>query len=128
MSYRIAGIDVHQRMLAVVIADVAADGEYVFERRSVGTTPEQLRALARWLVAGEVEEVVMESTAQHWRPVWEVLERQWQPTRRPRADADSRPVRCIWRRPSRIRAGAAESKTSPMRNGWSDDWSRTSSR
>ena len=59
MPYRIAGIDVHKRMLAVVVADVAAD---VFERRLVGTTPEQLRALAEWLVEGEVEEVVMEST------------------------------------------------------------------
>jgi transposase len=87
MPYRIAGIDVHKRMLAVVVADVAADGEYVFARRLVGTTPEQLRALAAWLVEGEVEEVVMESTAQYWRPVWEVLERHWQPTRRVRADA-----------------------------------------
>ncbi len=50
MPYRIAGIDVHKRMLAVVVADVAVEGEYVFERRIVGTTPEQLRALAEWLV------------------------------------------------------------------------------
>jgi transposase len=35
----------------------------------------------------EVEEVVMESTAQYWRPVWDALERQWQPRRRGRADA-----------------------------------------
>ena len=33
MPYRIAGIDVHKRMLAVVVADVAVDGEYQFERR-----------------------------------------------------------------------------------------------
>ena len=64
MPYRIAGLDVHKRMLAVVVADVAVDGDYVFERRTVGTTPEQLRGLAAWLVEGEVDEVVMESTAQ----------------------------------------------------------------
>jgi transposase len=87
MAYRIAGIDVHKRMLAVVVADVAVEGEYQFERRMVGTTPGQLRALADWLVAHEVEEVVMESTAQYWRPVWETLERQWQPHRRTREDA-----------------------------------------
>jgi hypothetical protein len=46
MQYRIAGIDVHKRMLAVVVVDVAADGEYQFERRTVGTSPEQLRQLA----------------------------------------------------------------------------------
>ena len=82
MPYRIAGIDVHKRMLAVVVADVAVDGEYVFERRTVGTTPDQLRGLAAWFVEGEVDEVVMESTAQYWRPVWEALERWWQPIRR----------------------------------------------
>ena len=37
MSYRMAGIDVHKRMLAVVIADVAADGDYEFTRRRVST-------------------------------------------------------------------------------------------
>ena len=84
MSYRIAGIDVHKRLLAVVIADVAADGDYEFTRRRVGTSPRELRELAAWLVAEEVEEVVMESTAQYWRPVWETLERLWQPSRRPR--------------------------------------------
>ena len=62
--YRIAGIDVHKRMLAVVIADVAVEGEYQFERRKVGTSPSEICRLAEWLVAEQVEEVVMESTAQ----------------------------------------------------------------
>ena len=82
MSYRIAGIDVHKRMLAVTIADVAVEGEYQFERQLVGTSPNQLRVLAEWFVHEEVEEVVMESTAQYWRPVWETLEQYWQPIRR----------------------------------------------
>ena len=55
MTYRIAGIDVHKRMLAVVIADVAAEGEYQFERRKVGTSPSELCRLADWLVAEHVE-------------------------------------------------------------------------
>jgi transposase len=87
MSYRIAGIDVHKKMLAVVVADVAVEGEYQFERRRVGTSPAQLRSLAEWLAEREVEEAVMESTAQYWRPVWEALERYWQPIRRQREDA-----------------------------------------
>src|SRR5436190_20209785 len=77
MPYPIAGIDVHKRMLAVVVADVEVEGEYHFERRKVGTGSAELRALADWLLEHEVEEVVMESTAQYWRPVWEVLERYW---------------------------------------------------
>jgi transposase len=79
MAYKIAGIDVHKRMLAVVGADLAADGEPAFERRRFGSTPAQLRALADWLLEHHVEEVVMESTAQYWKPVWAALERYWKP-------------------------------------------------
>jgi len=82
MPYHIAGIDVHKKMLAVAVADVAVEGDFQFERLKVGTSPVQLRALADWLVEREVDEVVMESTAQYWRPVWEALERYWRPTRR----------------------------------------------
>jgi hypothetical protein len=39
MSYGIAGIDVHKKMLAVVVADVEVEGEYQFERRLFGSTP-----------------------------------------------------------------------------------------
>jgi len=87
MPYRIAGIDVHKKMLAVVVADVEVEGDYHFERLKVGTSPAQLRALAGWLVEREVDEVVMESTAQYWRPVWEALELHWRPKRRTREGA-----------------------------------------
>ena len=77
MPYRMAGIDVHKKRLAVVVADVEAEDHYQFERRWYGSNPEQLRVLSEWLVEQQVEEVVMESTAQYWKPVWEVLERSW---------------------------------------------------
>jgi transposase len=79
MPYRIAGIDVHKKKLAVVVADVEVEEEYQFDRRWYGSNPEQLRALSEWLIAQQVEEVVMESTAQYWKPVWEALERYWKP-------------------------------------------------
>jgi len=82
MAYRIAGIDVHKKMVAVAIADVEIVETWRFERRQIGTSPSDLRALAEWLVEREVDEVVMESTAQYWRPVWEALERDWQPRTR----------------------------------------------
>ena len=81
MSYRIAGIDVHKKMLAVVVSDVEVDGEYQFEQRPFGSSPEQLGSLAEWLLEQEAEEVVMESTAQYWKPVWGALERYWKPKR-----------------------------------------------
>ena len=90
MAYRIAGIDVHKKMVAVAIADVEMVGAWRFDRRQFGTSPSQLRALAEWFVEGEVEEVVMESTAQYWRPVWEALEREWQPRMWHQAGAGAR--------------------------------------
>jgi len=77
MSYRIAGIDVHKKMLAVVVANVEVQGEYQFERIRYGSNPESVRLLAARLIEHEVEEVVMESTAQYWKPVWGALERYW---------------------------------------------------
>jgi transposase len=79
MAYRIAGIDVHKKRLAVVVADVEVVDEYQFERRWYGSNPEQLQRLSEWLIEQQVEEVVMESTAQYWQPVWGALERYWSP-------------------------------------------------
>jgi transposase len=87
MPYQIAGIDVHKKKLAVVVADVECIDEFRFERRWYGSSPEQLRALSQWLIEQEVEEVVMESTAQYWKPVWGALERCWRPVRKGRDGA-----------------------------------------
>jgi transposase len=94
MNYYIAGIDVHKKMLAVVVADMMTGPEdYKFERLKTGTTPDDIRELAQWLVEHEVREVVMESTAQYWKPVWEGLERHWKP---------------------KVRSGSAEETTSGL--------------
>ena len=87
MPYRIAGIDVHKRKLAVVVADVEVEDEHQFERRWYGSNPEQLRVLSAWLIEQQIEEVVMESTAQYWKPVWGALERYWKPRCQSREDA-----------------------------------------
>ena len=57
--YRIAGIDVHKKKLAVVVSDVEVHGEYQFERCWFGANPEQLRFLSQWLTEHQVEEVVI---------------------------------------------------------------------
>jgi len=73
-AYILAGIDVHKEMLAVVIAHIAAEGALVLERRKFGAMPDQLRLMAEWLASRQVQCVVMESTAQYWKPVWRELE------------------------------------------------------
>src|SRR5690349_7607764 len=102
MPYRIAGIDVHKKMLAVVVADVEIDGDFHFERQKVGTTPADLRRLADWLSGRDVEEVVMESTAQYWRPVWDALEQHWRHGAACAKTRHASRARSIWRKRNRI--------------------------
>ena len=118
MSYRIAGIDVHKKMLAVVVSNVEIESEFQFERRMFGSNPEQLRLLAAWLLEQEAEEVVMESTAQYWKPVWGALERYWKPIREKREGASGGPERYILHRRSPIADGAGERRISSMPNDW----------
>lgn len=73
MSYKIAGIDVHKKVLMVVVIDASAP-EGKPELRRFATMPSDLRRLSSWLREQEVKEAVMESTAQYWRSVWLELE------------------------------------------------------
>ena len=73
MSYKIAGIDVHKRVLMVVVIDASTPEEKP-ERRRFTTMPSDLHRLSIWLREQRVEEAVMESTAQYWRTVWLELE------------------------------------------------------
>jgi hypothetical protein len=52
MCYRIAGIDVHKKMLAVVVADVEVTGEYQFERRQFASNPERLSTFLDYSLCG----------------------------------------------------------------------------
>ena len=61
---KIAGLDVHKKWLFVVAGE---------ERQRFGSTVGELEAMREWLQREEVQTVVMESTAQYWRPVWAAL-------------------------------------------------------
>jgi transposase len=69
----VAGIDVHKRMLAVVVA-VLGEQEIQYQQRKFGTSYGELEGLSEWLRQQQVGEIAMESTAQYWRPVWLALE------------------------------------------------------
>ena len=73
-TYKVAGIDVHKIMLAVVITDAGVIGDFQFERRKFGVGESELEQLREWLARHGVQAVVMESTAQYWKPVWQSLE------------------------------------------------------
>jgi len=80
MPYSVAGIDIHKKVLMVVVATVAdevvdATGAAIdFESRRFGAGAQERAHLASWLSQHHVHEVVMESTAQYWKPVWLDLE------------------------------------------------------
>jgi hypothetical protein len=114
MSYRMAGIDVHKKVLAVVVSNVEIEGEYQFERRMFGRSPDQLGSLAAWLLEQEAEEVVMESTAQYWKPVWEALD--WKPLSEKARGGSLE--RCIWRRHYPIADDGDARGIFPMPNAW----------
>ena len=73
MVGKVAGIDVHKKVLMVVVIDAEAPAAKP-ERRRFTTMPSELCRLSTWLKEHGVEEAVMESTAQYWRPVWLELE------------------------------------------------------
>src|ERR1700681_4317329 len=102
MSYKIAGIDVHKKMLAVVVTDVEIESEYQFERRMFSSNPDQLRTLAAWLLEQEAEEIVMESTAN----IGNQCGKRWKGTGSRYARSEKAqgggPEGCIWRRRSPI--------------------------
>jgi transposase len=70
---KIAGIDVHKKVLMVVVVDTSVPDEKPTRRRFV-TLPSELQRFRIWLQEQGVEEAVMESTAQYWRSVWLELE------------------------------------------------------
>lgn len=77
MADSIAGIDVHKRVLMVVVGRPGGTAEQEgieFAQRKFGTTSAELLHLQAWLQAQGVSEAVMESTAQYWKPVWLALE------------------------------------------------------
>jgi transposase len=84
MAYKIAAIDIHKKVLMVVVAtageEVAeAAGEALeFECRRFGAGNGERMHVVAWLGERGVVEVVMESTAQYWKPVWFELEPHFQ--------------------------------------------------
>jgi transposase len=70
---RCAGLDVHQQTV-VACTRVASGASVQQEARTFGTTTGDLLALADWLTAHGCTHVAMESTGVYWKPIWHVLE------------------------------------------------------
>lgn len=72
---RCAGLDVHKDTVVACARLVEGDAARAqMETVTFGTTTRALLELSDWLTAREITHVVMESTGVYWKPVWHVLE------------------------------------------------------
>lgn len=70
---RCAGLDVHKDTV-VACARIASDGKVARDVRTFETTTKALMALSEWLTEHGCTHVIMEATGVYWKPVWHVLE------------------------------------------------------
>jgi transposase len=75
---RCAGLDVHKKTVSTCISVCEVEGTKQQQMRVFGTFTSDLLALADWLKEHGVTHVAMEATGVYWRPVWAVLEGQFQ--------------------------------------------------
>jgi transposase len=68
-----AGLDVH-RDTVVACVRLVLDGVVSVEVRTFGTTTASLLNLSEWLSEHGVTHVAMEATGVYWKPVWHVLD------------------------------------------------------
>jgi transposase len=73
-----AGFDVHSKTVAVCVRRMGDQGEIHAEVRTFGTMTRNLLALCDWLLAEGVTHVAMESTGVFWKPIYNILEGQFQ--------------------------------------------------
>jgi transposase len=71
---RCCGLDVHKKTVVACRIVPGLGGQPEKVTRTFETMTDQLLALSRWLQAGNVTHVVMESTGVYWKPIWNLLE------------------------------------------------------
>ena len=71
---RVAGLDVHKRTVTATRMRVAEDSRLEWETQTFGTTTPDMLQLHDWLQAWECSQVAMESTGDYWKPVFNLLE------------------------------------------------------
>jgi transposase len=73
-----AGLDVHSKTVAACVRRIDDQGKIHAEVRTFGTMTRDLRSLCEWLTTEGVSHVAMESTGVFWKPVYNILEEQFQ--------------------------------------------------
>jgi transposase len=72
------GLDVHKKTITACLLVSGDGGKDHREIRRFGTMTHDLLELADWLQCQRVTHVAMESTGVYWKPVWNILEGQFE--------------------------------------------------
>lgn len=72
------GLDVHKKSITACVLWAQPGGRSGKEKRRFETFPRDLLRLADWLRECGVTHVAMESTGVYWKPVWNILEGQFE--------------------------------------------------
>jgi transposase len=75
---RCCGLDIHKRVVVACLIVPGPTGKPAKEVRSFGAMTDELLRLADWLLAAGCTHVAMESTGVYWKPVWNLLEGQFE--------------------------------------------------
>jgi len=75
---RCCGLDIHKRTVVACIIVPGPDRQLHKEVRSFGTMTDDLLRLSDWLMANRVTHVAMESTGVLWKPIYNLLEGQFE--------------------------------------------------
>jgi transposase len=73
-----AGLDVHKKTVVVTIIVPGANGSLHKETRTFETMTTDLLALSDWMTEQSVSYVAMESTGEYWKPVFNILENNFE--------------------------------------------------
>jgi transposase len=75
---RVAGMDVHKKTVVVTRMRVTEEQRVVWETQTFGTTTLDLLQLHAWLQEWACSHVAMESTRDYWKPVYNLLEEDFE--------------------------------------------------
>lgn len=71
---RCSGIDVHKRFVVVCLSCLQANGKRSKEVRQFSTMTNEILVMKEWLKASGCSHIAMESTGVYWKPIFHVLE------------------------------------------------------
>jgi len=75
---RCAGLDVHKLTIVAAVRIITDDGEVVVHTETFGTTSPDILRLNDWLASYQIRVVGMESTGVFWKPVYALLETEFE--------------------------------------------------